>query len=64
MQNLIALLIVAAAIGYVGWRGWATIAAKRKSPACGSCGSCPNTETGGAKIKPLVTIQPLSANKK
>jgi FeoB-associated Cys-rich membrane protein len=64
MQNVIALLIVAAAFGYIGWRGWTTIAAKRKSAGCGSCGSCPNTEAGGATIKPLITIQPLAANKK
>jgi hypothetical protein len=64
MQNLIVLLIVAVALSYIAWRSWNTIAAKRKSTGCGSCGSCSNTEAGGATIKPLVTIQPISANKK
>ena len=64
MQNLIVIFIVAAAASYIAWRGWVTIAAKKKSTGCGSCGSCPNTETGGATIKPLVTIQSLSASKK
>jgi hypothetical protein len=59
MQNAFALLIVAAAAGYLARRTWG-LAKRRKQSACGACGSCAsggNTQT----TLPMVTIEPLKA---
>jgi hypothetical protein len=63
MQNFIVLLIVASAFAYLAWRGWSLAVARKKSAGCGSCGSCPSNDTAGAKVTPLVTIQPLAGSK-
>jgi len=58
MQNAFALLIVAAAAGYLAWRTW-NLTKRRKQSACGACGSCPSGDNTQAKALPLVTIEPL-----
>jgi hypothetical protein len=63
MQNIIALLIVATAAGFLGWRGWKIVAARKSGGGCGSCGACPNNGEAGLKITPLVTIDLPKAGK-
>jgi hypothetical protein len=60
MQNVFALVIVAAAAIYLAWRTW-NLAKRRKQSACGACGSCPSGDNNQAKAFPLVTIEPLKA---
>jgi hypothetical protein len=66
MQNIIALLIVAVAVGYLVRRGWRYFAARKSAAGCGACGSCPTSNGSAAAAngpsenlgtaKPLVTI--------
>lgn len=53
MQDLLAILIVAVAAGYLARRMWLRVAG-RKSGACGSCSNC--GPAGAERPKPLVTI--------
>jgi FeoB-associated Cys-rich membrane protein len=65
MQNVLALLIVAAAVGYLIRQGWRYFAARKSGAGCGSgCGSCSASENGVVNgslgtTKPLVTIDML-----
>ncbi|HKD37219.1 MAG TPA: hypothetical protein VKB78_10470 [Pirellulales bacterium] len=57
-QNLIAIVLVAAAAGYLGRRGWTAIAGRRRG--CGACSTCPAESIQSANGKPLVTLAPRS----
>jgi len=59
MQNVIALIIVAAAASYLAWRTW-SLTKRRRKLACGSCSSCSQGDNTQARVLPLVTIEPYS----
>ncbi|HTQ37573.1 MAG TPA: FeoB-associated Cys-rich membrane protein [Pirellulales bacterium] len=69
MQNILALLIVAAAVGYLIRRGWRYFAARKSAAACASgCGSCSANEGNVVTnrlgtTKPLVTIDGLRSQR-
>lgn len=51
-QNIIVVLLVAAAVAHLAWRGWRLFFAAGKRSGCGSsCGGCPTSAA-----RPLATI--------
>jgi|GEM_PF-2650831 len=54
LQNLVALLVVAAAVGSLTYRAYATLARKRKA-GCGACAQCP--VEGSAKEPQVISLQ-------
>jgi hypothetical protein len=59
MQNLLALLVVALAAGYLVRRGWRYFADRKSSVGCGSgCNGCAS-QNDSTMPKPLVTIDSL-----
>jgi hypothetical protein len=60
-QNLIAMGLVVAAVGYLGRRGWLALA--RRKAGCGACSNCPVESMQAADGKPLVTLGSISAPK-
>jgi hypothetical protein len=60
MQNILALLMVALAAGYLARRSWRYFAARKQSAGCGSaCGGCPSNGESTMVTKPLVTVESL-----
>ena len=59
MQDLLAILIVAIAAGFLIRRAWQRIA-RRQSGACGSCSNCGAADS--LKSKPLVTIMQIMSH--
>jgi hypothetical protein len=53
MQDVFAILIVAAAAAFLARKAWLHIT-RRRGGACGTCGSCGVND--GIKAKPLVTV--------
>ncbi|HZZ29735.1 MAG TPA: FeoB-associated Cys-rich membrane protein [Pirellulales bacterium] len=63
MQNIIALFIVAAAVGYLLRRGWRYFAAKKSAGCASGCGSCASNSKNIPDAKPLVTIDALRSSR-
>jgi hypothetical protein len=59
-QNLVALLMVAAAGLYLARLAWQKIA-RKKAAGCGTCDSCPSS---GAESKQVFGIEPLTPKSK
>jgi hypothetical protein len=60
MQDILAMLIVAVAAGYLARQAWWRFSRKQDG-SCGSCSSCSSSES--IKSRPLVSIS-LDAAKK
>jgi hypothetical protein len=60
MQDVIAILIVAAAAGFLVRRAWRRVL-RRSGGACGGCSTCPGSDS--MKTHELVTLQPLKSPK-
>jgi hypothetical protein len=64
MQNILALLIVASACGYLMRKAWRYFAARKQSVGCGSaCGGCAAGSKSLGEAKPLVSIDSLPSRK-
>jgi hypothetical protein len=60
MQNILALFVVGAAVGYLVRRAWRYFAARKQSVGCGSaCGGCAAGEGSKIVTKPLVSVDSL-----
>src|SRR5262249_12835262 len=60
MQDILAILIAAAAAAFLAYRGWQRLAARRAG--CGACSHCPSNSS--LKATPLVTISPIVSQPK
>jgi hypothetical protein len=61
MQDLLAILIAAAAAAFLARRAWQRLT-HRRAAACGSCSSC--NSTNSLNSQPLVTISPIISHAK
>lgn len=59
-QNMIVLVVVAAAIAYLARVAWLSVA-RRRAAACGGCGNCPTAP--GDKTPQVVEIQALGQSR-